>query len=295
LVAAGAMLFASKGLFAKELYARGVGSDALTAVRALIALPLFWGFAFAREGVATSLRASRRAIIAAAMAGFLCYYLGALVNFHALTLIDASVERVLLFGYPAIVVVVTALMARRWPARSTVLAVMLTWIGIFCVAGGFDLATLRANATGAFWVILSGLSYGIYFLIAERYTREIGSTRFTLYAMSTAALTLAIHLTIGGAYRDFPSYPLGAWLLLCVLAVLCMFLPALLQAEGVRRVGAVRGAIVSTVGPPTTILLAWLLLGERLTGWQWLGVALILSGVLSIDLARLRGTNDAAE
>jgi drug/metabolite transporter (DMT)-like permease len=63
----------------------------------------------------------------------------------------------------------------------------------------------------------------------------------------------------------------------------------------VRRVGAVRGAIVSTVGPPTTILLAWLLLGERLTGWQWLGVALILSGVLSIDLARLRGTNDAAE
>ena len=65
-----------------------------------------------------------------------------------------------------------------------------------------------------------------------------------------------------------------------------MFLPALLQAEGVRRIGAQRGAVLSTVGPPTTVLIAWALLGERLGGWQWLGIALIVGGILALDLAR---------
>jgi drug/metabolite transporter (DMT)-like permease len=65
-----------------------------------------------------------------------------------------------------------------------------------------------------------------------------------------------------------------------------MFIPASLQAEGVRRIGAQRGAVLSTVGPPTTVVLAWALLGERLNAWQWLGIALIVAGILVLDLAR---------
>ena len=64
-----------------------------------------------------------------------------------------------------------------------------------------------------------------------------------------------------------------------------MFLPGLMQAEGVRRVGAQRAAIGSTVGPPTTIVLAALFLGERLNGWQLLGSALIVVSVLLLSLA----------
>jgi drug/metabolite transporter (DMT)-like permease len=43
------------------------------------------------------------------------------------------------------------------------------------------------------------------------------------------------------------------------------------------------------VGPPTTVLLAWALLGERLGPWQWLGIALIVGGILALDLARAGG------
>ena len=73
-----------------------------------------------------------------------------------------------------------------------------------------------------------------------------------------------------------------------ILAIVCMFLPASFQAEGVRRVGAQRGAVLSTVGPPTTVVLAWILLDERLTLWQWLGIALIVLGILVLDLERTR-------
>jgi drug/metabolite transporter (DMT)-like permease len=73
-----------------------------------------------------------------------------------------------------------------------------------------------------------------------------------------------------------------------------MFVPALAQAEGVRRIGAQRGAVLSTVGPPTTVLLAWALLGERLGPWQWLGIALIVGGILALDLARAGGGTRSA-
>jgi drug/metabolite transporter (DMT)-like permease len=65
-----------------------------------------------------------------------------------------------------------------------------------------------------------------------------------------------------------------------------MFVPALMQAEGIRRIGAERGAVVSTAGPPMTIALAWLVLDERMSPWQFAGVAAIVAGILVLDLSR---------
>lgn len=286
LVAGGAMLFASKGILAKQLYEMGVGVEALTAIRALIALPLFWGFAAAREGVAIVRGTRPRAALAAAIAGVLCYYVGALLDFQALTMIDASIERVLMFSYPAIVVLFSSVQKRQWPQRVVLAAVLLTYVGIFLSVGGMDGREVRANAMGAALVILAAISYAVYFMIGERYTREIGSSRFTLFAMSAAAVALAVHLLVRHGTGGLATIPRTGWLILAVLGVFVMFVPALMQAEGVRRIGAQRGALVSTAGPPTTILLAWLLLGERMSAWQLAGVALIVGGILVLDLAR---------
>jgi drug/metabolite transporter (DMT)-like permease len=108
--------------------------------------------------------------------------------------------------------------------------------------------------------------------------------------MTAAAACLIPHFIFTrDAAAELAAITPAAWLLLALISVLCMFLPALLQAEGVRRIGAQRGAVLSTVGPPTTVLLAWALLGERLGGWQWLGIALIVGGILALDLARAAG------
>ncbi|MFO1427805.1 MAG: DMT family transporter [Steroidobacteraceae bacterium] len=286
LVAGGAMLFAAKGLFAKKLYALGVGVEALVTIRALLSLPLFWAVALARDGT-DRIRATRGpAIAAAALAGFACYYVGALLDFQALSMIDASIERVLLFSYPAFVVLYLALRQRRRPEAAVLAAVGLTYLGIFLAVGGFDLAVLRANFAGALLVIGAALSYAAYFLIGERYTREIGSSLFTLFAMSAAALALAVHYLVRHGLSGLGGIAPRAWLLLLLIAVVCMFVPASMQAEGVRRVGAQRGSVISTIGPPTTIVLSWLLLGERMSGWQIAGVALIVGGILVLDISR---------
>ncbi|MEN9527319.1 MAG: YcbK, partial [Pseudomonadota bacterium] len=179
LVSLAAMLFATKGIFAKQLYSMGVSVEALVTLRALFALPLFWWFALRREGFAAIRATPPRTLLTAAAVGALCYYVGAMLDFVALTMIEASIERVLIFSYPAMVVLYYAWRDRRWPTPTVLLALALTYIGIFFTMGGFDLAELRANLFGALLVIGSALSYAIYFVVSEKYTREIGSARFT--------------------------------------------------------------------------------------------------------------------
>jgi drug/metabolite transporter (DMT)-like permease len=167
-------------------------------------------------------------------------------------------------------------------------ALVLTYLGIFLTMGGFHLEVLRANLFGAAMVLVSALTFSIYFLIGERYTREIGTARFTLFAMTSSAIAVAAHYAAFGSPAAILAFDAVSWLLVAPLAIFCMFLPSLLIAEGIRRIGAERGAVVSTVSPPTTIVLAWLLLGERMTVAQLLGAALIVIGILALDLAKLR-------
>lgn len=287
LTAGGAMLFAIKGILAKGLYARDVPFDLLVAARAVISLPLFWCFALWREGWASLRSTPPAAALQAAGAGVLCYYVGAMTDFLALTMIEASIERVLLFSYPAIVVVLTSLVTRRWPTPLAVGGTLATYAGIFFAMGGLDLAELRANAHGAGLVLVSAFGYAVYFVVGERTTRVIGATRFTLFAMTAATVAVVLHYATVGEHVLLSSLDATAWSLLAALGVFCMFVPALMQSEGMRRIGAQRGSVVSTLGPPTTLLLGWGILGERLTPMQVLGMVLIVGSVLVIELLRM--------
>jgi drug/metabolite transporter (DMT)-like permease len=291
-VAAAAVLFASKGLFAKALYQRGVGFELLVTARALLAMPLFIWFA---ARVPAGERPSARACVAAAIAGVIGYYVGAMVDFWALQLIDASIERVLLFSYPAMVLLISSFMRRQAPERRVVLSMLVTYAGIFFAMGGIDLTELRANLFGAGLVLIAALTTAIYFLIGERFVHELGSTRFAAIAMSSAAVMLALHFALFRSPGEVAALGAHEWALLGVLAIACMFVPGLMQAEGVRRVGAQRAAIGSTVGPPTTILLAAIFLDERLNSWQLLGSAMIVVSVLVLSLGKDSGPPSGAD
>jgi drug/metabolite transporter (DMT)-like permease len=286
-VAASAILFASKGLFGKALYQRGVGFELLVAVRAVIAMPLFAWVAIRANHPLQSGHERRpmpwKAVLAAVIAGITCYYVGAMVDFWALTLIDASIERVLLFSYPAIVVLTGSLLKRQAPERRVVLAMLITYAGIYFAMGGIDLHELTQNLFGAGLVLIAALTTAIYFLIGERYTHELGSTRFAAIGMSASAVMLALHFAVFRSFSELATLHAYDWFLLTILGVACMFIPGLLQAEGMRRVGAQRASIGSTIGPPTTILLAALFLHERLNGWQLLGSAMIVGSVLVLS------------
>ncbi len=280
----GAAGFASKGVIAKFMYADGWGAEAVLTTRAVLALPIIAAWALWAAGPRALLRPPPRAAIGAAVAGCLCYYFGALLDFRALTMIDASVERVLLFSYPSMVVILHAVLYRERPLLRVVTAIVITYTGILMVVTGLDGNVFRGNLAGAGLVLGCSLTSACYYLASDRWTPSIGSVAFTFYALAAATAGLALHwLLLGGATATVWSLR-DLWLLL-VLVVLATVLPMLATAEGVRRLGAPRASVVATIGPPTTIVLGAWLLDERLRWAQWIGVALIVAGILTLELS----------
>jgi drug/metabolite transporter (DMT)-like permease len=284
----GAAGFASKGVITKFLYADGWGAEAVLTTRAVLALPVIaaWAaWAAWAAGPSALLRPPPRALLGAAAAGCLCYYLGALLDFRALTLIDASVERVLLFSYPSMVVVLHAAIYRERPQLRVLTALVITYAGILMVVTALDATVLRGNVTGAGLVLACALSSALYYLASDRWTPSIGSVAFTFYALTAATLCLALHRALLGGATATVWHARDLWLLLA-LVVLATVVPMLAMAEGVRRLGAPRASVVATIGPPTTIVLGAWLLDERLRRAQWLGVALIVAGILTLELSK---------
>ena len=285
---------AAKGLFAKALYAQGMTYHDVAAVRSVLAIP---GFILVAAVSAHRFRGkpspkpTAMHLIAAAAAGLWCYYFGALANFYALTLIQANVERALLFSYPAMVVLFSAITTRTIPSGSTMLALGTTSVGVLLVTGAADTQLSSDQWQGVFWVLFCSVTIACYFMANGALTRNMSSATFTLTAMTAAGTAFFIHhgLIMGWLNVELPGNSLPIMLGLVVFATV---LPLFCVAEGIRRIGASRGALLSTVGPPATAFMAYLIYDERLSVLQLLGTALV---VLSVALLEWRSAYQKAK
>lgn len=285
MVLAGSVLLAAKGIFAKALYARGLDFETVVTVRAVIAIPGFLLVGWITGGFNGLRNATAKDFLLAAFAGFVCYTLGAYANFYALTLIDAGVERALLFGYPALVVIAVAVLQKALPGPWTTGAVIGTYLGIALVVGAFDADLLRQNFTGAMWVMFCSATIAYYFLVSGRLTHTMGSAGFTLVAMVVAGIGLGTQYQFTTGWQSVSVDSTSLWILI-IMAVFVTVLPLYLVAEGVRRIGAARAAIASTVGPPATVVFAAFVLNERMSVAQFVGMALIVLSILLLELRR---------
>ena len=105
---------------------------------------------------------------------------------------------------------------------------------------------------------------------------------FLIYAQTGALAAMACHFAVTIETVDL-DLPPRAWLTLAYLAVFVAVLTWLAIAEGVRIIGAPRAALVSTVGPPATLLLAYIFLGEVMTPAQFAGAAVIVLSVVALE------------
>lgn len=291
-MAIGAVLLAAKGLFAKTLYDMGLSFHDVAAIRSVLAVPGFALLASLYRGKTNTDRDAtyrRNDLLLALFAGFLCYYLGALANFYALTIIDASVERPLLFAYPIFVVIITTVITRQPPSARVLLALLLTTLGVLLVTGALNSRLSATQWSGMAWILFCSLSIAIYTLISGDLTQRLGSGLFTFIAMTAAAVGMAVHYQIFAGWENV-DLSIAAWWTLAALVVFSTVLPLFLMAEGVRRVGASRASLISTLGPPATAIMAQELTGEILSPAQWLGIALVLIGVMALEVRRRGST-----
>lgn len=286
LVAASAVTFSAKGIFAKLLYEYGMDPVTLLAVRFALALPLFWAavWFFPTE------KASWKDIAWIVLSGLLGLYLAALADFHGLLYIDASLERVILYAYPAFVIVWTSLFFKEPMTARKVLALAMTYAGLALVMKIFE-GVGRAHLYGAGLVLFSAVIYSLSYIFTEYISRRVSGVKLSAWATTAAAF--AFLATWGGRTETLPTAP-GAWVLLGALAVVSTFVPVLTINLGIKRIGASRAALASFIGPVSTAVLAWLILGERLEPVQIAGMGLVMAGVLVISTEKRAGPKPAA-
>lgn len=273
--------FSLKAIFVKLAYEAGpVDALTLLAMRMGLALPLFvwllWWSRGTGEGALSLLDGGRVLLL-----GMLGYYLSSLFDFYGLELISAGLERLILFSYPTLVLLLQALVMRERPSRRMLLAIGLCYLGL-AVAFVHDLGSAGSRAQviqGSAWVFASAVTYALYYFGTGVMVRRVGSMRLTALAGGASALMVLAHYGIRGDVAELSALPVQIWLYALLMAVLATVLPIYWMALAIQRMGASHTAAVGNLGPVLTLFAAWLLLGEVVSVYQVAGLALVLFGV----------------
>jgi drug/metabolite transporter (DMT)-like permease len=217
--------------------------------------------------------------------GVLGYYLASVLDFYGLVYISAGLERLILFVYPTLVVLMSALIFKTPITRRTLLALVLTYSGVLlAVKTETAAASGRGLWLGIAMIFGCALSYAAYFVGSGRVIPRVGSLRFTSLALIVSTLAMLAHFVIVGGH--FSGHSREIYLEGLALALVCTVLPTFLLAEGIRRIGAGPSAIIGAVGPVSTIALAHAVLGEPVHLLQGVGTLLVLVGATVVARGR---------
>ena len=195
----------------------------------------------------------------------------------SIRLSTVATAAILLYTAPAWVTLLARLVCREALSGRKVAAVLLTFTGSALAVRAYDPAALRVNVAGVLTGLAAGLTYALYSIFGKGALGRYGPFTTLLYALGFGTLFLALALRRWPALP--PAYALPTLLYLILVTTL---LTHVLYTNGLRRIEAGRASIIATVEPVVAALLGFLLLGERLEGWQWFGGVLVLSGVLLI-------------
>ncbi|HEV6968326.1 DMT family transporter [Roseateles sp.] len=275
----GAIGFSGKAIIVKLAYRHGVDAVTLLMWRMLLALPLFLALAaWAGRGQPRLTGRDWRDI---AVLGFTGYYLASFLDFAGLAYISASLERLILYLNPTLVLLISVAFFHHRLQRRQLVAMAVSYAGVVAVFAHELHFEGTQTALGAALVFGSAVSYAIYLALSGRVVQRLGALRLTGLASSVACglcmAQFALLRPLSAAWVPEPVL----WLSL-LNATACTVAPVLMLMLAIARIGAPLSAQVGMVGPMSTILMGWLLLGEPMNGWIAVGTVLVLSGVFLV-------------
>ena len=275
--------FSAKAILVKLAYLDNVDAVTLLALRMAFAVPFFIGVAlWVRRRHAAPLNTHDRWLVLGL--GLIGYYCSSFLDFLGLQYISAGLERLILFLYPTMTVILSAMLYKRAIGRKVIAAMAFSYAGIALVFLHDVGAKEGGIVLGSALVFASTLSYSIYLVGAGHAIARIGTLRFTAYAMVVASVASLLQF---GVMRPLSSLdlPLRVYELSIAMAIFSTVLPVFLLSFAIRRIGSGSASLIGSVGPVSTIYMAYVILGERISLLQIAGSALVLAGVLVISLS----------
>ena len=283
LALAGAMAFSGKAIIVKLAYRYGVDAVTVIMFRMLFALPIFLGMSWwAGRGRPPLTRRDWLGVLGLGVTG---YYLASFLDFLGLQYVTASLERLILYLNPTLVLLLGWLLYRKPWRREQLAGMAISYAGVLLVFGQ-EVRVEGSNVTlGTLFVFLSAVSYAIYLVYSGHMVQRLGSLRLVGLATSVACILCIVQFLVVHPLSAAVVAPQVLWLSV-LNAVLCTAVPVLLVMMAIERVGPSITAQTGMVGPMSTILMGVWLLGEPFTGWVAAGTALVLTGIFVFTRAR---------
>lgn len=281
----GTICFSIKAILVKLAY-RDSTVDAVTllALRMIFSLPFFAATAAFSSNKSSNVKFTGKQWFYIALIGCLGYYVSSLFDFIGLKYVSAGIERLILFIYPTLVLLMSSLIFKEKIKPGQWLAVLVTYVGLAIAFIGE--ANFNSNGNNNFFlgsalIFACALTYATYITGSGRLIPQVGAAKFNSYAMSFASLGVLLHFFLSSNVSLFHLESI-VYLYGFLMAVFSTVIPSYLVTAAINRIGSENVAIVSSVGPVSTILLANIFLSETVSVWQLIGTALILTGVLII-------------
>ena len=284
LASAGAIAFSGKAIIVKLSYRYGVDAVTVIMLRMLLALPFFivMGFWSERQAHARANPLQRADWLRIVGLGFVGYYLSSYLDFLGLQYITASLERLILYLNPTLVVVLSWLLYKKPINAMRMVAMAVSYSGVLLVfAHELSLAGDNVVLGGAL-VFASAFSYAFYLMLSGQWVQRIGSIRLVGWATSVACVCCIAQFVVLRPLAAALVQP-EVWQLAALNAVACTVAPVLMVMMAIERIGAGLTAQTGMIGPMATIGMGVIFLGEPLNVWIGVGTALVLGGVFIVS------------
>ncbi|HEY9123327.1 MAG TPA: DMT family transporter [Bacteroidales bacterium] len=282
LALAGVVLFSAKSVFAKMIYAYNVHPVAMLYLRMMVALPFLLAFYFWYENKYPQKKAHWRDILQVIGISLIGYYLSGILDFIGLLYVEAAIERLILFLYPTMVLVLSILFLRKEAKLNQFIAMIVSYIGLLVAFAD----KLTMSNTSMFWfgvvlIVLSSFLYAIFLTLADKLIDRLGSIRFTTIACLTMTASIVIHAFITGK-AHFVGYPSQVYLYSFIMGVFSTVVPVFMFNYAIEKLGSTNVSIISCAGPICTLMYSALLIDEPITLYQIVGTLIVMAGIMFV-------------
>lgn len=291
MAAAGATLFATKGILIKLAYAQGIDAETTLALRMILALPFYLvigAHAVMSQKAKGQSLPEKGLLLRAFGVGLIGYWISSYLDFKGLEYISAHFERLILFTYPLFVVLFGAAFFRQ-PIKPKALLAFAVSYGGLALLFMQNVATFGASTkTGAFFVLGSAVTFALYQLLAKPIIMKVGPQLFTCIAMGAAGIAVILQFLAMHPFERILVSP-SLWGLGLALAFGATVLPSFFLSAALKQISAQANATIGMLSPVVTIVLAMVVLGDAVSGTDWLGAALVILGIGWFTLSERKG------
>ena len=295
----GTILFSTKAILIKLCFkSTNIDASSLLMLRMLFALPFYaaamWYY-FANQQLK---KVKPSTYFAAGLIGLLGYYMSSLFDFIGLQYVSASIERIILFIYPTLAVLLNLLIFKVAITKRQWLAILITYIGIGLAYWGElnQIPDTKMFFFGTWMILLCAITFAFYLVGSGKIIPKIGAPQFTSLSMLAASVGIFIHYFVThqqgiASIVDMPIlYSSSIWLVIA-LAIIGTVIPSFLMSGGMKRIGSNDLAIITSIGPVSTLFQARWILNEVFSWEQILGTVFVVLGVILVKKVGATKTN----